>query len=264
MSFSLRGSDTVPLSSPPITPTGTGTGATFTQRYNLGPVLPVTAAAANILGPMFNIKTIYGWRQSDPFPDHPSGHALDFMIPNTDTGNRLAAYAQANAGALGVKYIIWNRQYWQPSQGTAWVPYTQTSNPHTDHVHITFLDSTNGGTVTNNGAAGGTAATDPNATGPAPDTCAWNLAAPTFATHNPIPGLPDVLQPPDVKFGGQSFCLLSKEQVRVMFGISIMATGIMIGLVGTVLLVVYGLAKSGTGNAVLSAVPGGSVVRKFL
>jgi len=249
MSSSLRGSDTVST-------TNTNDVTTFAQKYNLGPVKPVTQAAAYILGPMFGIKTIYGWRQSDPFPDHPSGHALDFMIPNIATGQRLANYAQANAGALGIKYIIFNHQYWQPSYGTNWVPYTQTSNPHTDHVHITFLDSTSGGTVSNNGVA--TTGVANTTDGPAPDTCAWNLAAPKIDVNNPIPFLPDV------KIGGQSFCLLSKTQVRAMLGISVMATGIMIGLVGTVLLVVYGLAKSGTGSAVLSAVPGGSIAKKFI
>jgi hypothetical protein len=121
-----------------------------TGQYSLGPVKPLTEQAAYLLGPMFGIKDIGGWRQSDPFPDHPSGHALDFMIPvkgDTTVGNALAKYAQDNAGQLGVKYIVWNRQTWNPKRGT-WQPYTSTSNPHTDHVHITFNDTTDAGSTT--------------------------------------------------------------------------------------------------------------------
>lgn len=224
-----------------------------TSRYNLGPVLPVTEAGANLLGPMFGIKTIYGWRQSDPFPDHPSGHAADFMTPSKAAGDALASFAQANAAALGVKYIIWYHQYWSPTTG--WVPYTQTTNPHTDHVHITFLDSTNGGVV-NPGTGGIIPAGSVNAT--APDTCAWNLAAPSANLTGAVPFLPDV------KIGGQSFCLLSKQQVRVVLGGGFLTSALFVGLVGVVLLVVYGLKNTGIGNTIVSAIPGGDLVKKII
>ena len=106
-------------------------------RYDLGPVKPNTERAVYEIGPMFGITTVYGWRASDPFPDHPSGHAADFMTSGA-TGDALAAYAIANASRLGVKYIIWNRKTWNSTRRT-WVPYTSTDNPHTDHVHITFF-----------------------------------------------------------------------------------------------------------------------------
>lgn len=114
--------------------------------YSLGAVKPHVAAAANSIGPMFGIRTIYGWRPVDPFPDHPSGLALDFMIPNRQTGDALAAYVIANAGSLGVKYLIWYRQTWNPAKG--WHPYTGSSNPHTDHVHVTFLPQGGSGGLT--------------------------------------------------------------------------------------------------------------------
>ncbi len=105
-----------------------------------GKTKPWVSQAAHALAQMFGLKTVGGWRASDPFPDHPSGLALDLMIndiPNgSATGQRMADYAAANASALGVKYIIWNRRSWNPQRGT-WAPYTG-SNPHTDHVHITF------------------------------------------------------------------------------------------------------------------------------
>jgi hypothetical protein len=117
------------------------------EQYSLGPVTSLTKQVAYILGPMFGIKTIHGWRASDPFPDHPSGHALDFMVPNKEVGDRLVAFATRNAKALGIKYIVWYRRSWNPQRGT-WVPYTSTNNPHTDHVHITFLDKNDGTPLT--------------------------------------------------------------------------------------------------------------------
>lgn len=106
-------------------------------RYDLGPVKPHVESAAYEIGPMFGISSIGGWRASDPFPDHPSGLALDFMTSDRATGDALSAYVIANARRLRVKYIIWNHRTWNVTRGT-WAPYTSTSNPHTDHVHVTF------------------------------------------------------------------------------------------------------------------------------
>lgn len=61
-------------------------------------------------------------RPGNPTSDHPRGFALDFMV-DTPTGNQLSAYADANAAALGIKYVMWQ------------VP------DHYDHVHISFNDS---------------------------------------------------------------------------------------------------------------------------
>lgn len=106
----------------------------------LGPVKPHVATAANMIAAKFGIKTMYGWRPVDQFPDHPSGLAVDFMISNLSNGkavgDALAAFVVGNYKALGVKYVIWYRQVWNPTQG--WHPYTSTNNPHTDHVHVTW------------------------------------------------------------------------------------------------------------------------------
>lgn len=87
------------------------------------------------------IRTIYGVR-SDPIPDHPSGRALDFMTyTNKDVGNRLAAWAQANATELNIDYIIWDQRIWSVArQREGWRFMadrgSNTAN-HKDHVHIT-------------------------------------------------------------------------------------------------------------------------------
>lgn len=203
---------------------GSGVG----QKYNLGPVKPWVEAAAYWLGGRHNIKTIGGWRPSDPFPDHPSGHALDFMITSKSQGDALAQDAINNAGALGVKYIIWNHNVWNPQQG--WHPYTSTSNPHTDHVHITFNDQP--GT----GVPGGAVPVDqPVST--VDDTCAWSF-------HLPIAG---------------DTCLISKPQVRTLLAVLLIGGAAVVGLVGAVVLVAYG-AKAGN----LGSVPGGTMVTRVI
>lgn len=123
---------------------GTAAGAVsggtsgLSGRYKLGAVKPYVEAAAYEIGPKFNIQTIYGWAPGQY--EHPKGRALDFMI-NTpglgkSTGDAVAAYVLANAARLNVMYVIWNRRSWNPKRGT-WVAYTG-SNPHTDHVHVSF------------------------------------------------------------------------------------------------------------------------------
>jgi hypothetical protein len=200
-------------------------GVTSVQ-YNLGPVKPWVQNAAYIIGPKFGIKTIGGWRATDPFPDHPSGHALDFMIPNLQVGQQLADYAVANATALNIKYIIFNHRVWNPKQG--WHPYTSTDNPHTDHVHITFNDApgtANGGPAVNSAIAGGGISQVSNEEISA--NCAWHVAG---------------------------TCLMTKVGVRMMFSIGVTGVGVVIALVGTVLLVKYAMGNSSVGGVIGSLV----------
>lgn len=189
-----------------------------TQKYNLGPVKPWVQSAAYFLGPRHNIKTIGGWRKTDPFPDHPSGHALDFMIPDLATGESLAQDAINNAGPLGIKYIIFNHRVWNPQQG--WHPYTSTSNPHTDHVHITFNDTPGtgapGGSIPAGGSVDSGVIQGVALTGQAAANCAWQV----YGT-----------------------CLLSKTAARQIFGglTILLGTGVIVA--GMVLLTANSLKK---------------------
>lgn len=185
---------------------------------------------------MFHVKTILGWRKYDPFPDHPSGHALDFMIDSKAQGQAIADYLHDNSAALGVKYIIWNRQVWQASGKpvAGWHPYTSTNNPHTDHVHVTFLDQPGTGqftTVDNPVTPGGSTSpsTDPE--------CAWGF-------HVPVAG---------------DTCLLSKVQVRTLLGMVCVGGGLVVGLAGVAFIVVVGLKKTGLTNLI----PAGKVVSRL-
>lgn len=85
------------------------------------------------LAQKFGITDVGGVR-SDPIFGHPQGVAGDFMTRN---GDALAEYAVANHLELGINQVIWNRRIWTLERASeGWRPYTGTSNPHVDHVHI--------------------------------------------------------------------------------------------------------------------------------
>jgi hypothetical protein len=149
---------TLPVASTASTPTGEctpatttsacTTGTTGTTGYDLGPVRPELARLVAILAPMFGIETVGGYRESVHDPQgHPSGLAADFMVPPTPAGrqqgDRLAEYARAYAGELGIDYIIWYQHIWSTERaGEGWRPMPDrggdTEN-HRDHVHINVL-----------------------------------------------------------------------------------------------------------------------------
>ena len=89
------------------------------------------------------IRTIYGVR-SDSLPDHPSGHAVDLMLPNYRSnealGWQVAKYLQANASELNISYIIFHQHIWSVARsGEGWRMMANrggdTAN-HYDHVHV--------------------------------------------------------------------------------------------------------------------------------
>ena len=137
---------------PLVTATTAGSSAgcavdssTAEAKYNLGPVKPQLTQLVNILGPMFDVKTVGGYRASATDPNgHPAGLAADFMVPlnaaGRAQGDRLAAYAKTNASKLGIDYIIWYQRIWSVARsGEGWRPMenrgSATEN-HLDHVHI--------------------------------------------------------------------------------------------------------------------------------
>jgi hypothetical protein len=98
---------------------------------------PNTVVAARAVSQRFpQIAEIDGVRP-DPKPWHPSGLAIDIMIPNSGSpegialGDEILAFAMANAGRFGLQDVIWRGTYYTPS-GPAGSGYG-----HYDHVHIT-------------------------------------------------------------------------------------------------------------------------------
>ncbi len=83
--------------------------------------------------------------------EHPLGRACDFSANATTFvnaaatggdktyGDRLAAWALANADRLAVMYVIWYRQIWLP--GSGWRSYHGDGTPagdHMNHVHVSI------------------------------------------------------------------------------------------------------------------------------
>lgn len=92
------------------------------------------------------VKTYYGVRP-DPLPDHPSGRAVDMMIPSYRSssgqalGQAIANYLKANASSLNIEYIIWNQRIWSVARSNEGWRFmanrgSDTAN-HKDHVHVT-------------------------------------------------------------------------------------------------------------------------------
>ena len=94
------------------------------------------------------ITSIGGVRR-DPIPDHPSGRALDLMIPGYKSasgkalGQKVALWAKANAKTLGVEYVIWNQHIWNIKRDKEGWRYMADrggdSANHKNHVHITVF-----------------------------------------------------------------------------------------------------------------------------
>ncbi|WP_241471657.1 phage tail tape measure protein [Mycolicibacterium neoaurum] len=93
------------------------------------------------------IGTIGGYRE-DSLPYHPSGRALDIMIPGWDTaegkayGDRINSFIQQNAEALGIEDTIW-QDFWQPGGGGEGHKLGRggATQGHYDHIHVTTRGS---------------------------------------------------------------------------------------------------------------------------
>lgn len=83
--------------------------------------------------------TSYGGIRPGDSGDHGTGRALDIMISG-DTGWQIARYLQANAGALGITYLIYQQQIWMAGDpASAWSGMEDrggTTANHFDHVHV--------------------------------------------------------------------------------------------------------------------------------
>jgi hypothetical protein len=98
------------------------------------------ARAISLLFPQ--ISTIGGYRQ-DALRWHPSGLAIDVMIPNHNSpegielGDQIAGYALANAKRWGIDHVIWRQKIYPGLGKPSWTANmgNETAN-HYDHVHI--------------------------------------------------------------------------------------------------------------------------------
>ena len=98
---------------------------------------PNTVLAARAVSAQFpQIAEIDGVRP-DSKPWHPSGLAIDIMIPNSGSaegialGDQILAFAMSNAARFGLQDVIWRGTYYTPAGPQA------SGYGHFDHVHIT-------------------------------------------------------------------------------------------------------------------------------
>lgn len=107
---------------------------------------PAAQNIASIIETLFpQIQTI-GGVHADSLPYHPSGHALDIMLPgdpqspeNIALGNQINDFLRANADKLGIYDTIFRSQYYATGQPPK--PYNASSNDpnqrHETHIHTT-------------------------------------------------------------------------------------------------------------------------------
>lgn len=98
---------------------------------------PNAIVAARAVSRQFpQIADIDGVRP-DSKPWHPSGLAIDIMIPDAESpqgialGDQILAFAMSNAGRFGLQDVIWRGTYYTPAGPQA------SGYGHYDHVHIT-------------------------------------------------------------------------------------------------------------------------------
>lgn len=144
------------------------------MAYNLGPVLPHVRRAAELVGPMFGVTSILGWRATAvDMAGHPAGRALDFMCTRAQ-GDQIAEYLLAHAAALGIQYVIWRQRYREP--GGQWEAMEDRGSPtqnHMDHVHGNFTVRGGDGTTPDASTGASTATGDAGTTADASTTEGW-------------------------------------------------------------------------------------------
>ena len=82
--------------------------------------------------------TTYGGQ--DGHGEHVNGQAIDFMVPNSDVGQRLADYLYAHHAEFDLFDIIWSQTIWTIERsGEGFRSMEDRGSPtanHMDHVHI--------------------------------------------------------------------------------------------------------------------------------
>ncbi|MDN5764122.1 MAG: M23 family metallopeptidase, partial [Microlunatus sp.] len=99
----------------------------------------------------FTTITDIGGVRADAIPDHPSGRALDLMVPDYQTaagkafGWKVARWLRAHQKQLGIEYVIWDNRIWNIKRDDeGWRVFRASgqgspSELHTNHVHVTVF-----------------------------------------------------------------------------------------------------------------------------
>lgn len=116
-------------------------------RNSEGNLQPMTIKLLRLIEaiyPYYGIDGVIGGYREDPFPDHPSGQALDIMMrgdahdeKDVIDGHQIAAFLMINARELGIKYMVWRQHIWYP--GREWRlmgDRNDWTHNHMNHIHV--------------------------------------------------------------------------------------------------------------------------------
>ncbi|GAA4758779.1 tape measure protein [Gordonia alkaliphila] len=115
-------------------------GAALAATGGEGGLKPISVLVRRLIQKLWpEITDIGGYRASDPFPDHPSGQALDIMISDVGLGDAVKAWLMDNKSAFDLDYTIWQQKY-EPAAGGGNVMEDRGSptQNHMDHIHALF------------------------------------------------------------------------------------------------------------------------------
>jgi uncharacterized protein YgiM (DUF1202 family) len=125
---------------------GSGGGSLSGSTKGLKPNALKVLAAVRKNWPQ--IKT-FGGVHADALPDHPSGRALDLMIPGYKSasgkklGHDMSRWLQKRHSELGINYIIYDQHIWNVQRNKEGWRYMagrgSDSANHKNHVHVTVL-----------------------------------------------------------------------------------------------------------------------------
>lgn len=211
-----------------------------------------------------NVQFVYDWEKSEggggkynPLNTGPVSQHPEWTTTGSQYGGGAADYASWDAGIMGPVYYL---QHYQQGTYSKILAALKANDPVGARAalwaspwaagHYGFGSnwsnaSVPGGTpvlpATGTGTGGTSTSSQPADLVAADDTCAWKVKVPV-ASSVPIVG------------GLSTTCLISKKQVRALLGAALIGTAVVVGLVGAVLLVAYGLKESSAGKAAAQAV----------
>lgn len=88
------------------------------------------------------INDIGGYRANDPYPEHPSGRALDVMTPDLKTGDEVNGWVHANSKKFPIEHTLWKQKF-RPQGDPNGSPMEDRGSPtqnHMDHVHAWYKE----------------------------------------------------------------------------------------------------------------------------
>lgn len=133
----------------PATPAAAG-GLSTPAKNSEDKLQPATVALLRLVEtkwPYFAKSGRVGGYRQDPYPDHPSGQALDIMIPNDGRtaqsvalGEEIAAFLKANYKKLAIHQVIFRQRIWNEERDhpNTWRKMGDRNNwtdNHMNHIH---------------------------------------------------------------------------------------------------------------------------------